>query len=267
MISKKTEFYLNECKVSITDVRRRYYSKITIGKPMYPFSYLGYLGNLILVYDSHSKQDAHDKLLQLLHIESVGRFTSEGLGKIQWLKGKILAEETNQTSIEKANKYKKVKIRKGLPHTLPVYVQVLIKYGLLHDLYHTRIHQSKMYVEPRLDDKDFMELLRKHHDHTDNILINTFKKYDRLAALITRRHRSPSTSRYTWRSSKKVDFIALAQQIAEVATNVWKLYDFIYKSQDLNQLNESLEFGHSSLRFHLLLIANLIVQDYDNRLL
>ena len=64
-----------------------------------------------------------------------------------------------------------------------------------------------------------------------------------------------------------MDFIALAQHIAEAATNVWKLYDCIYKNKDLEQLNESLEFGHSSLRFHLVLIANLIVQDYNKGLL
>ena len=223
IISKKTEFYLNECQVTLTNIKRRYYSKITASKPMYPFSYIGYLGNLVVVYNCRSKSDAQNKLLQLLHMESIGRFTSEGLGKIQWLKGEIFSEEINYISTKKTNQYKKIKIRKGLPHTLPVNIQVLIKYGLLHDLYHTRIHQSKMYVEPLLEDKQFMELLRKHHDHTDNFLINTFKKYDRLAALITRRHRSPIVSRYTWKSSKKVDFIALAQHIAEVANNIWKL--------------------------------------------
>lgn len=258
---------MNECKVSITNVRRRYYSKITASKPMYPFSYLGYLGNLEIIYDCKSRSDAQDKLLELLQIESMGRFTSEGLGKIQWLKGEIITEKTSQIAAEKTHKYKKIKIRKGLPHTLPVNVQELIKYGLLHDLYHTRIHRSKMYVEPPLKDEQFIKLLRKHHDHTDNKLINTFKKYDRLAALITRRHRSPIVSRYTWQSSRKVDFISLAQSIAEAATNVWKLYEFIYKSKDLDQLNESLEFGHSSLRFHLVLIANLLVQDYNNGLL
>ena len=267
MIGRKTIFYLHECQVSIINVRRRYYSKITVSKPMYPFSYIGYLGNLVVVYKCKSISDAQNKLLQLLHIESIGRFTTEGLGKVQWLKGKLIAEEISQTSKKTVNQHKKIKIRKGLPHNLPAHVQELIRYGLLHDLYHTRIHQSKMYVEPPLEDKDFMEQLRKHHDHADNPLINTFKKYDRLAALITRKHRSPTVSRYTWKSVEKEYFVALAQRIAGVATNVWKLYDYIYKSKELEQLNESLEFGHSSLRFHLVLIANLLVQDYINGLL
>ena len=107
----------------------------------------------------------------------------------------------------------------------------------------------------------------KHHDHTDNTLINTFKKYNKLVGQITRRHRSPTLSRYTWKSIEKVNFIVLAQHKAEAANNVWKLYECIYKSTELNQLNESLEFGHSSLRFHVVLIANLLVQNYYKGLL
>ena len=134
MISKKTEFYLNDCKVSIINVRRRYYSKITTDKPMYPFSYTGYLGNLVVTYNCNSRLDAQNKLLQLLYVEGIGRFTSEGMGKVQWLKGEILVKETDQTSTGKTNRYKKIKIRKGLPHSLPTNIQELIKNGILNDL-------------------------------------------------------------------------------------------------------------------------------------
>ena len=58
-------------------------------------------------------------VLELLCVENVGRFASEGLGKIQWLKGEILTRETSLISTENSYKYKKIKIRKGLPHTLP----------------------------------------------------------------------------------------------------------------------------------------------------
>ena len=63
---------------------------------------------------------------------------------------------------------------------------------------------------------------------------------------------------------KTINFKQLANQIAEVTDNVWKLYDFIYKNKDLALLNESLLFGHSSLKAHVLLISNLIVSDYLN---
>ncbi|MFX0113544.1 MAG: hypothetical protein ACFFB3_03270, partial [Candidatus Hodarchaeota archaeon] len=55
-----------------------------------------------------------------------------------------------------------------------------------------------------------------------------------------------------------------ADQIAqEVDTrNVYKLYLFIHRSKEFDQLNEAFEFGHTSLKSHLLLIANMIVRDY-----
>lgn len=40
-----------------------------------------------------------------------------------------------------------------------------------------------------------------------------------------------------------------------------KIYEYIYKSKQVDKLNESLEHGYTSLKRHLLLIANLIVQD------
>lgn len=66
------------------------------------------------------------------------------------------------------------------------------------------------------------------------------------------------------KANKTINFKQLANQIAEVTDNVWKLYDFIYKNKDLALLNESLLFGHSSLKAHVLLISNLIVSDYLN---
>ena len=82
--------------------------------------------------------------------------------------------------------------------------------------------------------------------NTDNPVINIFKRYDRLATLKTGRLRSPTISRYIWQSSKKVDFMALAQYIVAITGNVWKLYDFFYKNKELNKLDKGLEFGHSS---------------------
>lgn len=47
-----------------------------------------------------------------------------------------------------------------------------------------------------------------------------------------------------------------------MAENVWKLYDLVYQRKELNQLVEGLEYGHTSLQKHLLLVVNLIVQDW-----
>lgn len=43
---------------------------------------------------------------------------------------------------------------------------------------------------------------------------------------------------------------------------MWKLYELVYQSEDLECLIEGLEYGHTSLRMHLLIIVNLIVQEW-----
>jgi hypothetical protein len=143
-------------------------------------------------------------------------------------------------------------------------VQKLIQYGLLHDFYGNSLHPSKIYVEPALDDPELVELLREHHNKAPGSdLVRQFQRYDQLAAIITRTIRSPRTNRYTWGSQTTIDFDQLAANIAEAnKQGVWALYNFIYENNELDQLNESFDFGHSSLKQHLLIIANLIVQDF-----
>ncbi|MHA2247031.1 MAG: hypothetical protein ACXADY_18955 [Candidatus Hodarchaeales archaeon] len=89
------------------------------------------------------------------------------------------------------------------------------------------------------------------------------QKFDRQAASISRKIRSPRTNRYRWSTISKINFQNLAIELEEVSKNFfWKLYEYIYQSKELESLNESFQYGHSSLRYHLLLIANLIVQDF-----
>ncbi len=89
-----------------------------------------------------------------------------------------------------------------------------------------------------------------------------FQYYDRLAAGITRKFRSPHTNRYNWYATKKISFSKLAEEIAELADHPWKLYEYIYQSNELSHLTESLQHGHTSLQGHLLIVTNLIVQDH-----
>ncbi len=151
-----------------------------------------------------------------------------------------------------------VKIRKGLPHNLSKEKQQLLRYAMLHDFSHSPRHKSKIYLEPKIKE---IKHLRKHHENTQDPLITQFQKYDRIAASMTRKIRSPRANRYNWKAKKKIDFEMLTIEIQEVAKNIWKLYDYIYKSKELAQINESLKYGHTSLRMHLLIIANLIVQE------
>ena len=90
-----------------------------------------------------------------------------------------------------------------------------------------------------------------------------FQKYDRIAASMTRKIRPQRTNRYNWYSKENIDFKKLARKIKEISKNTWKLYKYIYDSKELDKLNESLEYGHTSLKRHLLIITNLIVQEFQ----
>jgi hypothetical protein len=191
---------------------------------------------------------------------------TEGLGQIKWIGGYI---DNNTSQMKREVRKRKLRIRKGLPSKLTVEQQQLLKFALLHDFFHTSKHQSKIYREPPLTDKILVEQLRNHHDKSSDPFIQQFQYYDRLAASITRKIRSPIISRYNWhakRKLQKIDFRKLAKEIQEVAeTNIWNLYYYIYKSKELQLLNESMNHGHTTLQNHLVVIANLIVQDFVHK--
>jgi len=256
IVTRKTEFYIEGCKAIIKNLRRRYYNKINASKPMYPFSFQCYLGSIELHFRCSNKAKINQKLRDLLQINAIGRFHGEGMGLVQWVKGNI---HSNHNSTHTKHK-RKLRIRKGLPHNFTEDIKKLLRYALLHDFVNTLKHKSKIYVEPNLED---IAYLRKHHDKTEDRFIQLFQKYDHLAAIITRKIRSPRTNRYNWSSNSTINFEKLAKEIKEVASNIWKLYDYIYQSKELEQLNESLQHGHTSLRNHVLVIANLIVQDFQ----
>ena len=68
---------------------------------------------------------------------------------------------------------------------------------------------------------------------------------------------------HTKRKLQKINFKKLAKKIQEVAeTNIWNLYRYIYESKELELLNKSMNHGHTKLRNYLVVIANLIVQDF-----
>ena len=255
IITKKTAFKLENCNAAIINPKRRYITKSHKERRIYPFSFIGYLGTINLTYRCQTFAEAKRKLTELVRITHIGRFWSEGLGRVEWSKGEIGRKEKHQKKVYHSH----VKIRKGLPHNIPIQTQQLLRYALLHDFVHTTKHKSKIYVEIQVED---IQELKNHHEPTQNKLINTFQKYDRIAASMTRKVRSPRKNRYTWEAQRRVDFNQLKQEIEKVENNIWRLYQYIYESKELLALNESLNHGHSSLQYHLLLIANLIVQDY-----
>ena len=82
---------------------------------------------------------------------------------------------------------------------------------------------------------------------------------------MTRKYRSPRTNKYNWYSIENVNFKQIAKEITEVYENIWKLYQYIYDSNELDRLNESLNHGYTSLRRHLLIITNLLVQEFQKK--
>jgi hypothetical protein len=217
-------------------------------------------------YRCSSRAKAERKLTELLNVEALGLFTSEGLGVVDWLRGSLTKLKTTKTFTKWT---RKVRIRKGLPHNLPPEVQRLIQLALFHDFFNTSSHRSKIYVEPELGDEELIRICRSHHEKTTEETIVLLQKYDRWAASLTRpSYKSPRPDRYNWRAKKKISFPTLAQQLTDANTKgVWALYNFIYANKELNFLNESLEHGHTSLKRHLLIMSNIIVQDFlQNRI-
>ena len=266
IVTKKINFKIDGCKASIINPKRRYYTKINTSKPSYPYSFICYLGNLKVSIENQSKATMRRKLTKLLQMTNIGKFRNDGLGQIQWIEGYIRDNGSKEVIIPRRSK---LRIRKGLPLDLTEKQQDLLKYAVLHDFFHTTKHQSKIYSEPPLKDQKLVERLRKHHEKTNDPLIRKFQYYDRLAASITRKIRSPIISRYNWQAKRKlqkIDFKKLAKEIQEVTeTNIWNLYRYIYENKELKLLNESMNHEHTKLRNHLVVIANLIVQDFIHK--
>lgn len=263
IITKKRLFHLKGCQVQIIEPKKRYVTKTTIKNPLNSYNYIAYLGKLEIRYNCNKKEKAKRKLSQLLQITSIGRFKSDGYGRIELLE----AEIQNSDHKKKIPRNYAIHIRKGLPHNLTKKQQELIRYCLLHDLVNTSYHPSKIYVEIPLKNKRLLNRLKRHHDKTKDSLIQRFQKYDRIASIISRKTKSPKNNRYNWNYNwirKKIDFETLAERIAQLVNNVYKLYDFIYNNKELESIVESMTFGHSSLKEHLLLCANLALNEMKN---
>ena len=85
IVTKKPFFFFKGCKIIIQRPKRRVYTKINSGVPMFPYSYYCYfskVGKLLVSYRCNSKRKAHKKISELMTIDQIGRFQSEGMGEI-----------------------------------------------------------------------------------------------------------------------------------------------------------------------------------------
>ena len=77
------------------------------------YSLICYLGVIQLKIKCRTKSQGLKKLQQLIVIEQLGRFQSEGLGQIKWLGGQFERSQTDSYLP------RRLKIRKGLPQYMP----------------------------------------------------------------------------------------------------------------------------------------------------
>jgi len=188
----------------------------------------------------------------------LGSKKNQGFGKVKWLNYKVEAYKK-----EILKRKRKFKIRKGLGVNYPKPLQRLLIALMLHDFVHTEKHPSKIYQEITIPDEEIREACLNHHskEPNGNQYIKIIKRYDRIASYITRKKPIKSITRYDYENGE-IDFKELKEEIEKRNHSAYKLYMFIYKSNELKRMVEAINFQKSSLRTHLLLMVNLAINEY-----
>lgn len=215
-------------------------------------------------YVSDSIIQLKEKIIPFLYKRFLGSKSFEGFGRVVWIDCSI---ENYQSQEHK--QFKKLKIRKGLGTTYPKELQRLLISLMLHDFVHTTNHKSKIYQQIIIEVDEIREACLNHHNsiNSSNPYHSIIQYYDGLASYISRRKPFKTTYRYDI-GNGKIDFEQLAKELKKRQESAFKLYDFILKSQELNRLIESMNYGNNCLRNHLLLMVNLAINDrYDNKLI
>ena len=139
----------------------------------------------------------------------------------------------------------------------------MLKALLLHDFVHTEKHQSKIYHQVDIENVEIRNTCLNHHNgkEKENQLIPIVNYYDRLASYITRKKPYKITARYDFHNGE-IDFEKITKEIEALQDSAFKLYLYIYNSKELKRIVESMDYGKNSLRNHLLIMANLAINDY-----
>lgn len=231
--------------------------KLVKGAWQVPTSLHGYRGYVRITCVERNVERGKKRLERFLQQRFLGNLTAEGFGQVSWLHCTI-----TDYQVIRSNPKKKLKVRKGLGVNYPHQLQRLLLALMLHDFVHTDNHNSKIYEQVTIHDEELLETCLKHHDEENgNNYLPAVKYYDGLASAISRKHPYPSFSRYDYPQGR-IDFKQLAQEIEERQDSAYKLYNFIYHSNELRRIVESLSYSKNSLRNHLLLMVNLAINDY-----
>ncbi|NHJ86812.1 MAG: hypothetical protein FK734_15225 [Asgard group archaeon] len=236
-----------------------YVGKLTKGERKAPIKLLAYKGYVRVTTIDRNEERGRKNIRSFLCRDYLGKKTTEGFGKVKWLNYR---EEQYQQK-QQEPKRKKLKIRKGLGPNYQEELQKLLIALMLHDFVKTEKHPSKIFKEITIKDEEIKEACLNHHNGEErkNQLLPLVKYYDHLAALITRKKPYQTLTRYDYLNGE-ISFEKLREEIEERQHSAYKLYNYIYNSEELKRIVESMTYSYSSLRNHLLLMVNLAINDY-----
>lgn len=238
--------------------RRSYVGHLVKGERKAPNLLLAFRGFVKVTCVDHDEKRGRKKMERILAFDNLGSKKNQGFGKVKWLNFKVEAYKK-----EMLKRKKKFKIRKGLGVNYPMPLQRLLIALMLHDFVHTEKHPSKIYQEITIADEEIREACLNHHNDkiNGNQLVKIIKYYDAFASYITRKKTIKTIARYDF-DKGKIDFEELVEEIEKRSDSAYKLYSFIYQSNELKRIVESLSYKKSSLRTHLLIIVNLAINGY-----
>jgi len=232
--------------------------KLTKGERKAPNVLNGFRGFVKITSVGESVVILRKRIENFMQKRFLGQYTREGFGRVVWINCSIANYEPKPTI-----KRKKLKIRKGLGCNYPKPLQRLLITLMLHDFVHTKMHPSKIYHQITIEDDEIREACLNHHNKEmkENQLIKIIRRYDSLASWITRRKPLKAITRYDY-DNGEIDFKQLTEEIEKRSHSAYKLYSFIYQSDELKRVVEALDYKKSSLRTHLLLMVNLAINEY-----
>jgi hypothetical protein len=254
VVSKRRHFFHKLGVITIIG-RPRVVGKLKKGENRAPKTYRAWYGDIEFIVPKN-------KLDEALAIDSIGRYTHEGMGQIVWKTVKKIKKPRYTP--------RRIRIREKLPK-LSNAQEKLISAMLLHDFVNTERHSSKIYTEVTIVDEELYDLVKNHHnydmDDRELPLLSLLQYYDRLSAAISRKFRWTAFSRYSAAETETIDFDALKREIELCQYSPYALYTFVKQCQDLDKVNESFKFGFSPLKNHLLLLVNLYLDDLQDGML
>ena len=238
---------------------RAYVGKLVKGERKVPTKQIAYRGCVRITTIDWNEEKGRKNIQSFLNKDHLGKKTNEGYGMVQWVNYK----ETQFKPMPQKPKRKKLKFRKGLGPNYPIELQRLLIALMLHDFVHTEKHPSKIFREITIDDEEIKEACLNHHNNSvkENMLLPLIRYYDGLASYITRKKPFKTLTRYDYQKGE-ISFEKLAKEIEEIQQSAFKLYNYIYRSKELTRIVESMTYGGTKLRSHLLLMVNLAVNDY-----